>query len=66
MRRIIGGLLGTLLACSAATLHRPAETSGAPPAAREGALRQGRPVRIALATAAPRVMLSATGGWRLY
>ena len=64
MRRIIGGLVGTLIACSAATLHRPDGTGAgsAPPA---GVL-QGRMVRIALATAAPSTVLSATGGWRLY
>ena len=65
MRRIVGGLLGTLLACSAATLHRPGESSGAP-AGPVGGERQGREVRIALATAASRAVLSATGGWRLY
>src|SRR5687768_15459980 len=69
MHRIIGGLLATLLACSAATLHRAGETSGAPATgAAPGGARalQGRVVRIALATAAPRVVLSATAGWRLY
>ena len=54
-------MLATLLACSAATLNRPATASGPPPTAREDRL-----VRIALATSAPRARLSATGGWRLY
>src|SRR5688500_4387366 len=67
MRRIMVGLLGTLLACSAATLHRPGAVDGAPTAGdAESRGLQGREVRTALATAAPRAVLSATGGWRLY
>jgi len=61
MRKVIAGMLATLLACSAATLHRPA-TAGSRP----GTAREGRIVRIALNTAATRARLSATGGWRLY
>ncbi len=61
MRNALASMLAVLLACSAATLQRP----GTPGAASGGA-REGRIVRIALATAAPRARLSATGGWRLY
>lgn len=68
MRRGVAGLFATLLACSAATLHRPAGTSGAPAggSGRGGKALQGREVRIALATSASQTVLSATGGWRLY
>ena len=66
MHRITSGLLGTLLACSAATLHRPGDTGGASSPATGSAERQGRQVRVALATSASKASLSATGGWRLY
>ena len=66
MHRSVAGLLATLLACSAATLHRPPVPAPPPPRPGGTAPLQGRDVRIALATAAPRAVISATGGWRLY
>jgi stage II sporulation protein D len=61
MRRIIAGMLATLLACSATTMH---QSGGA--VANPGSVSEGRQVRIALATAAPRARISSTGRWRLY
>ena len=57
--RLIATALVALLACSAASgtgsvLHR------------EGSARQGRIVRVALATSVRTTKLSATGDWRLY
>ena len=63
IRRALAGSLAALLACSAATMHRPGEVDEV---LRPGTAAQGREVRIALATAASRTVLSATGGWRLY